>query len=90
MYHVVNSPPKVAGKCDKCGGELYQRDDDAADTVKKRSAVYFKQTAPLIEYYRRTGKLLEVNGEQQSEKVREDILKARGEAAIKSSDGHSS
>ena len=78
MYHIVNSPPKVAGKCDKCGGELYQRDDDTADTVKKRIAVYFKQTVPLIEYYRRTGKLMEVNGEQQIEKVGQDILKALG------------
>ena len=78
VYHIVNSPPKVAGKCDKCGGELYQRDDDTADTVKKRIDVYFKQTAPLIEYYRRTGKFLEVNGEQQIEKVGEDILKALG------------
>lgn len=78
VYHIVNSPPKVAGKCDKCGGKLYQRDDDTADTVKKRIGVYFKQTAPLIEYYRRTGKLLEVNGEQQIEKVGEDILKALG------------
>lgn len=77
-YHIVNSPPKVKGKCDKCGGDLYQRDDDKSATVKKRIEVYFKQTAPLIEHYRKAGKLIEINGEQQIEKVGQDILKALG------------
>jgi len=62
-YHAVDSPPKVAGKCDRCGGELYQRADDNAETIKNRLEVYFAQTAPLIDYYARAGKLLEVNGE---------------------------
>jgi adenylate kinase len=62
-YHSINSPPKVWGKCDRCGGELYQRPDDTAETVKKRLKVYFAQTAPLIDYYSQTGKLLEVDGE---------------------------
>ncbi len=62
-YHAVSSPPKVKGRCDKCGGELYQRPDDTAETVKKRLGVYFTETAPLIEYYTRAGKLVEVDGE---------------------------
>jgi len=62
-YHAVDSPPKVAGKCDRCGGELYQRADDNMKTIKNRLEVYFAQTAPLIDYYDRAGKLLEVNGE---------------------------
>jgi len=62
-YHAVDSPPKVAGKCDRCGGELYQRADDNVKTIKNRLEVYFAQTAPLIDYYARAGKLLEVNGE---------------------------
>ncbi len=62
-YHVVNSPPKVLGKCDRCGGELYQRADDTAETVKKRLEVYFTQTVPLINYYTRQGKLVETDGE---------------------------
>ncbi len=62
-YHSINSPPKVRGKCDRCGGELYQRPDDTAETVKNRLKVYFAQTAPLIDYYSRGGKLLEVDGE---------------------------
>ncbi len=62
-YHVVESPPKVEGKCDRCGGELYQRADDNVETVKKRLEVYFAETSPLIDYYEKAGKLLEVDGE---------------------------
>ena len=62
-YHTINFPPKVWGKCDKCGGELYQRPDDNEETVKKRLQVYFNQTAPLINYYTQVGKLLEIDGE---------------------------
>ena len=61
-YHEVNSPPRVKGKCDKCGGELYQRPDDTVETVKQRLRVYSAQTAPLIDYYAQGGKLLEVDG----------------------------
>ena len=61
-YHEVNSPPKVAGVCDKCGGELYQRADDNAETITNRLKVYFTETAPLIDYYTAAGKLLEVDG----------------------------
>lgn len=62
-YHEVDSPPKVKGKCDRCGGELYQRADDTVATVKKRLVVYFNETSPLIDYYKAAGKLAEVNGE---------------------------
>ena len=62
-YHAVNSPPRVWGKCDQCGGELYQRSDDKVETVKKRLEVYFAETAPLIDYYTQAGKLLTVDGE---------------------------
>jgi adenylate kinase len=61
-YHEVDSPPKVRGRCDRCGGKLYQRDDDKVETVKKRLEVYFAQTAPLIDYYNQMGKLLEIDG----------------------------
>ena len=63
LYHITNSPPNVWSKCDKCGGELYQRPDDTDEIVKKRLQVYFTQTAPLIDYYTRAGKLTEVDGE---------------------------
>jgi adenylate kinase len=62
-YHEVDSPPRVAGRCDRCGGELYQRPDDNVETVKKRLEVYFAETSPLIDYYNQTGKLLEIDGE---------------------------
>lgn len=77
-YHVVNSPPQVAGKCDRCGGELYQRPDDAAETVRDRLRVYFEQTAPLIDHYVRAGKLLEVDGEGSVDEIRERILAVLG------------
>ena len=64
VYHQRVSPPKAEGRCDQCGGELYQRDDDKPETVRNRLAVYYQQTAPLIDYYRGQGKLVEVNGEQ--------------------------
>ena len=60
-YHVVNHPPQVEGVCDKCGGELYQRADDNAETVKSRLAVYDEQTAPLIGYYKEEGSLVNID-----------------------------
>lgn len=73
-YHVVSSPPKTPGKCDVCGGELYQRSDDTEETVRKRLEVYFAQTAPLIEYYKRDARLAEVDGQRSIEEVSRDIL----------------
>jgi len=79
-YHAVNSPPKVRGKCDKCGGELYQRPDDTGETVTKRLQVYFVQTAPLIDYYTQASKLMEVDGEGGIDGVgRRIIVALRGE-----------
>ncbi len=75
-YHAINSPPKVWGKCDQCGGELYQRPDDTVETVKKRLEVYFAETAPLINYYTQAGKLLEVDGEGGIDGVKRRIVKA--------------
>jgi adenylate kinase len=75
-YHEVDSPPKVAGKCDRCGGELYQRADDNAETVKKRLKVYFSETSPLIDYYKKAGKLVEVNGEGTTAEINQRIATA--------------
>ncbi|MBA7671196.1 adenylate kinase [subsurface metagenome] len=75
-YHATNSPPKVWGKCDKCGGELYQRPDDTVETIKKRLQVYFAQTAPLIDCYTQRGKLLEVAGEGGAAGVSRRIVAA--------------
>jgi adenylate kinase len=62
-YHMVSAPPKVAGVCDRCGGELYQRDDDSEATVRNRLEVYAKQTAPLLDYYRGRGLLASVKAD---------------------------
>jgi|Deesub1362B_J571_1020462.scaffolds.fasta_scaffold00104_22 adenylate kinase len=62
MYNIYYNPPKQEGVCDKCGGELYQRDDDKEETIRKRLEVYEAQTAPLIEYYDKKGILKRVNG----------------------------
>jgi adenylate kinase len=75
-YHAINSPPKAEGKCDNCGGELYQRPDDTMETVKKRLEVYFAQTAPLIDYYTQADKLLEVDGEGSVNEVGRRIVTA--------------
>lgn len=68
-YNEVNARPKVAGKCDKCGGKLYQRDDDKPETIRKRLVEYFKQTQPLISFYTERGKLLEIEGRGEAEAV---------------------
>jgi adenylate kinase len=75
-YHKVSSPPKKEGKCDKCGGELYQRADDTAETVKKRIDVYTKETSPLIDYYKKAKKLVEIKGEGNIDNITKDIVAA--------------
>jgi adenylate kinase len=76
VYHEKFNPPKVTGVCDVDGGELYQRPDDTREAGETRLKVYFDQTSPLIDYYRRRGVLTEVNGEQSIEDVRNDLLEA--------------
>lgn len=75
-YHMVNSPPRAPGKCDKCGGELYQRFDDKEETVKERISVFFNQTVPILDYYEKQGKLVRVNGNQGMQEVAEEIISA--------------
>lgn len=74
-YHVQFNPPKQPGVCDHDGGELYQRDDDRPETVRQRLKVYWVQTSPLIDYYRRQGILVEVDGDQPIDAV-ETALRA--------------
>ena len=73
-YHLITAPPKVPGKCDKCGGELYQREDDKEETVKERLRVFFAQTIPIVDYYRGQSKLIEVNGNQGIQEVAKEIM----------------
>jgi adenylate kinase len=76
VYHQRFQPPRQAGHCDQCGGELYQREDDRPETVRRRLEVYFQQTAPLIDYYRDRGKLVGIDGDKSVEEVAEDLLAA--------------
>ena len=74
VYHVQHNPPKEGGLCDEDGSELFQRDDDKPETVRRRLKVYEEQTEPLIEYYRERSLLIEINGDQPIDGVTEDIL----------------
>ena len=80
-FHVVSAPPKVAGRCDNCGGELYQREDDAEGPVAKRLDVYESQTAPLLGYYRGQDLLTSVPGEGAMDHVGASIRRALGTVA---------
>jgi adenylate kinase len=75
VFHERYNPPQAPGRCDIDGSELYQREDDKAETVKHRIRVYFEQTRPLIEYYQKQGLLTEVNGDQPIERVTADLIK---------------
>lgn len=76
IYHIKNIPPKVKGICDKCQGELFQRDDDKPEAVKKRLEVYKQQTAPLINYYNKKGILVNIETEKPIPEIVKDILNA--------------
>jgi adenylate kinase len=76
IYHKKFNPPKQEGICDIDGSELYQRDDDKEETVAKRIRVYLERTMPLVEYYRKRGKLIEINGVQPVEQVTKELLAA--------------
>lgn len=72
-YHLEFNPPREAGKCDQCGGELYQRSDDSEETVANRLKVYAQQTEPLLTYYQKQGLVLNINGNQEMALVFKDI-----------------
>jgi len=76
VFHTMFNPPQQTGLCDHDGSELYQREDDKKETVVNRIQVYFRQTMPLIEYYRQAGLLLEIDGTQPIKKVTKDLLAA--------------
>ena len=76
IFNEKSNPPKNDKVCDFDGSELYQRDDDKAETVKHRIDVYFDQTSPLISYYRDHGKLIEIDGTRPIDQVTQDLLAA--------------
>ena len=77
-YHIVHSPTKEAGICDRCGKELIVREDDKPETVTKRLNVYHEQTQPLIDYYTKQGALKEVDGTMNMDEVFNAIVNILG------------
>ena len=75
-YHLESSPPKVHGECDNCGGNLYQREDDQPEVVKKRIQVYHAETEPVVEYFRKSDRLKEIDGNRSIEDVGSDLVAA--------------
>jgi adenylate kinase len=78
MFHVLFHPPKGEGVCDRCGGPLYQREDDKEETIRTRLREYQKQTAPLIEYYRQKNRLLSIQGMGGQDQIFERIARHLG------------
>jgi adenylate kinase len=81
MYHLIYDPPRNQNLCNSCNGELYQRDDDAEDTVRMRLDVYAATMRPLLEYYERAGLLKQIDGIGRPEEIQQRILGALGPAA---------
>jgi adenylate kinase len=79
LYHMVFNPPKRKDLCDLCDGKLFQRKDDREETIAARLRVYEKQTAPLIDYYRRRGLLRVIDGVGSTEEIRSCVLDALGQ-----------
>ena len=77
-FHLVFNPPTRDGVCDRCGGELYQRDDDREETIRQRLAVYGEQTEPLIAYYDEQGILKRVEGNDSKDQIFSRIVQAVG------------
>jgi adenylate kinase len=78
LSHVDFEPPKQPGVCDRCGGELFQREDDREQTIANRLTVYEAQTAPLVDYYRRRGALREIDGVGSVSEIRARVMTALG------------
>ncbi len=73
-FHLTNMPPRKVGICDFCGGKLFLRDDDKEETVKKRLAIYQKQTASLIDYYKKSGDLRKVSGDSEASQLNARLI----------------
>ncbi len=80
-YHAIFNPPQVAGRCDQCGGELYQRADDSEATARKRLEVYLAQTAPLVDFYSQRDLLERIDGAKSVDEVQKAICNAITDAA---------
>ncbi len=73
IYHVKNIPPKEEGKCDECGGEVFQRDDDKPDAIKERLRIYSEKTAPLVGFYKEKGLIKEIDANGEIEENMQNV-----------------
>jgi adenylate kinase len=78
-FHVDFDQPEEAGVCDECGGDLYQREDDTEETARERIRVYEENTAPVVDYFRDKGVVVEIDGEQTPDEVWTDVRDAVAE-----------
>lgn len=77
-YNIITNKPETDGICDKCGGELIQREDDTPETIKQRLQIYHKQTEPIKAYYEKLGILVVANGEDDLADTTDNVIKALG------------
>lgn len=84
VYHLISNLPAKAGFCDKCGSEIYHRDDDKEDVILSRIKVYSEQTKPLVEFYASRQKLFRINGKEDIEIVNKEIMSALEKRKVKS------
>ncbi|MFJ1577985.1 MULTISPECIES: adenylate kinase [unclassified Streptomyces] len=82
IFHIDHSPPAVAGTCEACGGELYQRDDDREATVRRRLKVYHSETAPVVDHYQALGLVTTISALGQVQEVLDRALAAIGQGEV--------
>lgn len=82
VYNMLTNPPKVKGKCDKCGHEIVQRDDDKEEAIKTRLEHYHKETKPIVDHYRKKNLVISINGMNPIDEVTADILEKLGEGYV--------
>ena len=80
LYHRSTRPPLKTGVCNKCSGELYQREDDNEETIKTRMHIYQESTKPIVQYYESKGKLIRIDGDAESEDLEAQLLKKFNES----------
>ena len=74
-YNIITLPPKKEGVCDKCGGELFQREDDKQESILHRMEVYREQTEPLIDFYRKKSQITDIDGATQTSELLSEFKK---------------
>ncbi len=81
VYNLITNPPKKEGVCDKCGKDLYIRNDDKPETIKNRLKIYNEQTKPVVNFYSNKGILIKIDGSKSIDEVHKNVLKALGKSA---------